>query len=405
MRRKIHLLLLMLLCAMSAGAQKYDVKCLHGDSAKVYEVVEKWYDSSITGKREKSLGAGDNVVFYLKNGEQIDATERFRVSEALSDSHTDYAVFRKNGKQYCVNIENIVFSKSNPSGVEDKLLSRKNHIDHSWQGRLFNSITPYIIIALLFFGVMVLNVLATKNAALKRTARIAIPACILLGTLLEVWAYRVLGTGCFWWCDKARYGFFGSLLRIIPFAIIVFYQIMSIRFYEPVLFGDDFNSDVHDGISVKPALISILIAFPVLIVAAIIEQKAGLNGSFLGELLLAVAFLGSLLLGLAISAKRNIERIGDRKLGLLVTFFTVAYIIGCIVAVWGLVVVVFRLIIQLLVCAAVLVYFLRFMPADMLKSSAPQRTWVDKAGGHHTNEVDRNAANRRIDERRAESGL
>lgn len=40
MKKAINLLMLLLLYVVAASAQKYDVKCLRGDSVAVYDVVE-----------------------------------------------------------------------------------------------------------------------------------------------------------------------------------------------------------------------------------------------------------------------------------------------------------------------------------------------------------------------------
>lgn len=342
MKKAINLLMLLLLYVVAASAQKYDVKCLRGDSVAVYDVVET------IRSEDTYYSKGEKLVFYLHDGEQVEAVDKFYDKGMIdTGSSIGYAVIQKDGKKYCTLSENLVFSKDNPEGVEDKVLTKSDELAHTIQGRIFYSIIPYIIIALLFLGVMVLNILAMRSNKIRSIAVIAIPVCIMLGTLLEIWAYSVLGTNCFWWCDKNRYGFFGSLLRIIPFGLIVFYQVMSIKFYEPVILGEAFDGDVQDGISVKPALISMLAAFPVLIASALICDFLDLGG-WVETFLILVSFLLALGIGVFLSFKRNIDLMKSKKLGILLTLFTIVYILGCIVAVWGLIVVIFKLIIVLM---------------------------------------------------------
>ncbi len=136
---------------------------------------------------------------------------------------------------------------------------------------------------------------------------------------------------------------------------------MSIKFYEPVILGEAFDSDVQDGISVKPALISMLAALPVVIVSALIFEFLGLSG-WVESLLILVSLLLALGIGVFLSLKRNIELMKSKKLGILLTLFTIVYILGCIVAVWGLVVVIFKLIIQILIVGGIICFVLYAMP-------------------------------------------
>lgn len=380
MKKTVSLMLLLLAFAITASAQKYEIECLRGDSTAVMNVKEE-YKSPVEGEPKKLFYKTDEqVVYYLHDGDVIEPIARFDQNAENTLERVDYAVFKKDGKKYCTNIENLVFSEDNPEGAEDKLLYKSEKVHHTFQGQLFYSLTPYIIIALLFLGVMVLNWVAAKGGKCRSFARIAIPVCVMVATLLEVWAYKTIGSDCFWWCSKARYGFFGSLLRVIPFGIIVFYQIMSIKFYEPVLFGDDFDSDLHDGISVKPALFSILGAFPALVVAAIVCTKLKVFG-IAQDIVLTIAFLLALGIGIFISAKRNIERVNNRKLGLLLTAFTIVYILGCVVAVWGLIVVILKLIFQIICIGVVLfgaMYFMSGSGAGPSSSGGGNVTYTTK---------------------------
>ena len=356
MKRAINLLVLLLLCVVTASAQKYDVKCLRGDSVAAYDLIETIHSGNTIYQK------GEKVMFYLHNGEQVEGVDKFYDSGMIHVGNSvGYAVIQKDGKKYCTLSENLVFSEDNPDSVEDKVLTKSDELAQSFQGRIFYSIVPYIIIALLFLCVMVLNIWAMRSNKIRSIAVIAIPVCIMLGTLIEIWAYSVLGSDCFWWCDKNRYGFFGSLLRIIPFGLIVFYQIMSIKFYEPVILGEAFDGDVQDGISVKPALISMLAAFPVLIVAAIVFHFLGVKGT-IGDVLAVVLFFVALGVGILLSLKRNVELMKSKRLGLLLTLFAIVYILGCIVAVWGLILVIFKLIIQILIIGGIICFVLYAMP-------------------------------------------
>ena len=98
-------------------------------------------------------------------------------------------VFVKDGSLYCVSKENVV--PLSGEWKNDKYVRGYEKL-HNGSGRFFMSYTLYLIIVLLFLGVMVLNGLALKLPALLRLARIGIPLFILFG-LIWCWARIVFG--------------------------------------------------------------------------------------------------------------------------------------------------------------------------------------------------------------------
>lgn len=384
--KRLALLLLVILSAFAANAQKYEVECLRGDSVDVIDARMERHN--YTGKRENYYYAGEKVLFRLGNGDIIDAVGKIHGKSSVFNGYSQaYAVFKRDGRLCAVASDNLVFSHLNPSGTKDKILTRRQHVMHTWQGRWFSTYTPYIIIVVLFASVIALNALAARKRRMVTLAKIAIPLCILAGSALEIWAYRVLGTDCFWWCDREHHGFFGSLVRVIPFCIIVFYQIMSIRFYEPLLFGPNFDPDLHDGLSIKPTVISLLGCVPALIAAAMAVDWLGYNNTTIGDAAIIIAFLAALLTGIGISVKRNSEQLGLWS-GLLLTAFGIVYVIGCVVAVWGLVIILFQLIVQVLLVLGLL-FFLSCLPSD-------NGRWRDLNGNYHSTRQEAQCANDNI---------
>ena len=134
------------------------------------------------------------------------------------------------------------------------------------------------------------------------------------------------------------------MLRIVPFLLVVIAQVLSIWWYEGLLFFDD-SSD-SKAIHLKPAVVGMLVCIPATAVFLIISQLAGWKGN-VPEWIAAALFLGILLTGIGIALKRNIKDIGVVK-GILITAFSLIYIIGCFVAIGGLVVAIFQLIFQIL---------------------------------------------------------
>ena len=71
MKKTINLLVLLLLCIVTTSAQKYDVKCLRGDSVAVYDLIETIHTDNTFYKK------GEKVMFYLHNGEQVEGVDKF----------------------------------------------------------------------------------------------------------------------------------------------------------------------------------------------------------------------------------------------------------------------------------------------------------------------------------------
>ena len=153
----------------------------------------------------------------------------------------------------------------------------------------------------------------------------------------------------FWWCDYDRYGFFGSLFRVIPFMIVMVIQLYSIKLYERGLIINDSEYDAESPktISVKPAFISLAVCVPIFLVVVFTMAGLDLQGIWM-DIAGIVAFLGSLGIGVVITLKRNIKAWGAAN-GLWVTIFTIVYCLGCIVAGIGLIVLIFKIIFQMLV--------------------------------------------------------
>ena len=189
--------------------------------------------------------------------------------------------------------------------------------------------------------------LGLKSAAVRRLALYVVPGCILIASLMEVWAYKTLGTDAFWWCSMDNYGFFGSLFRAIPFCIFVAFQLYSIKLYEQMLLADRDNGE---KLSIKPMAISLAICLPLTLVIVFGLAALDFNPT-LRDILSVVAFFVSLGLGVLLSLRKNIKILGSFA-GLAFTIFGIVYILASIVAIIGVAIVIFKIILQLLIIGA-----------------------------------------------------
>lgn len=390
MKKLLQLLLcgiLSVVLSAPAWAQKYVVDDNFADSASVCNIT-----LSKDGKYEM-LG---QEAFKLPMGDAVTV-------ERLLKGQTSDGLIKVNGKEYGISSGYLLFSDENPEGTEDIFGNTRERNNHSWSGKFFATFTPYAIIAILFIVAMAFMFLGMKIESMRRYALFVVPGLILLASLLEIWAYWVLGNDAFWWCDKDKYGFFGSLFRAIPFMLFVAFQLYSFKLYQQLLLGKDSKTKL----SIKPMAISIAICIPVPVAFAVILAILGVRGTFV-DILTVVVFLASFAIGVMISMKKNVSLLG-KTAGLAFTIFGIVYIIGSLVAVWGLVVVIFRLIIQILIICAAIVGVCFAMDkggADSSSSSssgpAPGSTlWIDEDGGRHRSQSAAEEVNKRIAERKA----
>ena len=390
MKKILQLLLcgiLTVVFSAPAMAQKYVVDDNFADSVSVHHI-----SFSKDGNYEQL----DKEAFKLPMGETVTV-------ERLLKGQTAYGLIKMNGKEYGINSYYLLFSDENSKGTEDVFGDTRDRINHSLTGKFFASFTPYAIIAILFLVAMAFMFIGMKIDTMRRYAIFVVPGCILLASLLEIWAYLVLGNNAFWWCDKDKYGFFGSLFRAIPFMLFVAFQLYSFKFYQRLLLGKDSETKL----SIKPMAISIAICIPVPVALAVILAIFGVRGTFV-DILTVVVFLAPFAIGVLISMKKNVSLLG-KMAGLAFTIFGIVYIIGSLVALWGLFVVIFRLIIQILIiCAAILSVGFALDKGGASSSSssssgpAPGSTlWIDEDGGCHRSQSAAEETNKRIAERKS----
>ncbi len=372
---KTIITLLCLCLASPVFAQLYVIDDIFADSAQVFEIrMSKDGKYELLGKEAFKLPMGDTVR-----------------AVRLLENKSNISVVEINGKEYLMKSKMLLFSDTNPADAVDLLGDTRSSANHTAMGRFFATMTPYWAIAILFIVAMLFTFLGLKYNPVANIAVKVVPASILAASILEIWAFAVLKTDAFWWCSPDRFGFFGALLRVIPFLLFVCFQLYCIRPYMHLLTGDEYNN-----LSVKPMILSFGLSIPITIVVSLL--CSGLLGikSPWSEIITAVVFIISIVIGVLISAKRNFEELG-KKQGLLFTIFGIIWAIGSLVAILGVFIVLIQLIIQTLMVAAI-IFFFSFAMKSGAQSSGTQRNIMfrDESGAMHTNFVDRDIANKNI---------
>lgn len=332
-------------------------------SAQIFE-ISKW-------------GSEDVLAFPTQknsNGEWVhDATNAVRFDKGFEfqsvDKQGDYYIFAHEGKFYSIYENNLKFSSKNPDEVENPL-SEKQQKRFTLGGWFYSSMAAvYTMLIVMGFGVIISflyfkGYIDNKGFVLK-----VIPAAILINSLILIYGQLNFGSDIFWWCDYDRYGFFGSLLRVIPFMIVLFVQIISIKVYEIFLF--DGQTEREDGtelkLSIKPAALSLALCLPATIAVAILLSFLNIRGFFMDTITLVV-FFGSLGWGMLKTYRKNVQLFGALN-GLMMTIFSAVYIIGCVIAAIALIVLIFRIIFQILAVLGTLLVLAMVAPKRRFRGS------------------------------------
>ncbi|MBQ8581724.1 MAG: hypothetical protein IJ478_06545 [Alistipes sp.] len=362
----LSLLLLVGVTALSAKEETEEKKYLSDEERtamiqktlaerEVELVIDPWGGSGAECK-ELTRQGGDYVS--LTNSPEV-LFERGYTFKPIAFVDNYRYVFEHEGNYYGAPMSDVLVNQRGDREELAFMIRGKSHQMTSTAGRFYGT-SAALWMMLLVMGaaaVVALFYFLTRSAALRPIVLAVIPASILVFSLIEIYGYIKFGSDIFWWCEYDRYGFFGSLWRVIPFAAMVAAQIYSIKLYERILFrGNDTPDDDERKISLKPAAWSLALCIPVLIVIILILGSMDLENTILMDILGIGGFLTTLGVGLMISFKRNVKSFGPVS-GLWVTIFSIVYIIGCIISAIAMITLIFRIILQILV---VVVTFLIF---------------------------------------------
>ena len=258
----------------------------------------------------------------------------------------------------------------------------------------FGTLTPYLLVVALIVGSVMLSFFHFGNEAIERLFIIVIPVSLATATTLELLALYSVGNNAIWWCDPDRYGFWGGFFRLIPLILILACQVWSLFGYEAFLSKTELLSEKDVTISLKPTFIAMLLALPLAIAVAYVLQWQ----LHVSKIYQEIGFIGTLVIvlviGLGLAVKKNIERFGT-TFGIVITGFTVFYVLGIVAVIWLLIVGIIQMIFQevFILGISVLFLFKSGILDDMTKMYKPT-VFYDKHGGKHINGADADAYNR-----------
>ena len=315
----------------ASGLTQYIVSPTIRDSVYCTRVVRDRKEASGWKPRDSADG------IYLADGELVDSVPQ-------SYDRRNF-VFMSHGKYYRVSRSHLVWSRTNrPTAAHGLTLHERDY--NNRVSAFFATTGPcWTIIILLFMAFAIcLSGMRFGIRPVREAGLLVVPLCLLAVALIEIYWYKTMGAGAFWWCDYDRYGFFGSLLRVIPFLIVVALQLFSIKWYEQLLCWETREeSEIH----IKPAVIGIIVSFPTLIVYFLVTQLGFHWKGETAEMVGVLIFLLIILAGIIRTFALNIRDFGALR-GSLISAFILVYAVSCIVAVIALIIVIVRILLVVL---------------------------------------------------------
>lgn len=372
MKRLYLLLITLSLFQVTASAQKFQVDHLFRDSVSVRQMTLTETDW---------VEADGSPKMMLPDGYEFESID--------IDPDESRIIFAIDGKYYRIPFGNVRFSKDNPKDVSNPL-PPKTVRSHSALAHFFATLTPYIIIVLLIAGGMATGMAGLRIRSLKKPATVILPACLAAASLIEVLAFFMIGDDMVWWCDDDLQGFWGALVGAIPFTAVILMQFYSMKLYSTLIFGDQsgLDEDQRKKISLKPVAWGIGLLLPVTFVLMLIMGLAGIEGTFPDMIALLVAVAISAIL-IAKGFRENIRTFGAGN-GIAASVFSIVYLLGLIISAVLLVIVIFKIILQIIIMAALAVGCL-FCISLMSKDSAsgsPQMMYHAKDGTRYQYSAD-----------------
>ncbi len=379
--KKFALIISLLLCCVSgAMAQKYVIDYYLSDSVEAKTITLK---KNSDGER---LERADSVAFCLYNGDVIEVTRTMN-----NEKH--YAVFIRDGKEYAIDKDYLLFADDNAEGVADLFGDTRSEKGHSAMAHFCSSTAFLWTVSLALVLAMVLIGLGLVIPVFRPIGLIGVPVLMTIATILEFSALCYIGNDAFWWCDPERYGFWGSMWRLLPYVIFVCFQIYLIWLYAKLITKNKKNEEGEEKtLSLKPIAIAVGLSIPLTIVVCIILSMTVGKAS---DSAVILSFLGTLSAGLVWAGRKNVKEIGLIPT-IIFSIFSVVYFFGVLVMIYGIILIVYKMIMQVILYLLFPVALAIASKLKMGEGSSKPMTFRDDWGREHVSGVARDEANKKI---------
>lgn len=260
---------------------------------------------------------------------------------------------------------------------------------------LTSSTLPFWFVFIIVAAAFGLTLLYMKGGSKSSKLLFASAGCMLAATILEIVIYSVLGGNSLWWCTSDKYGFFMKLVRLIPFALFIAFQILQVFFFKGAV-----EEHIGKKLAIKSTFICLILTFPVALVLSIILGVAGVSNETL-NVVVSIVFFALVLGGIGWALMRNVRTAGWRQ-GAAFTAFSVVCVVAVCLAVFLFIVALIELFLQILTASVIVIagiYAYSLMSKGQ-QVEQPKMMFRDKDGHLHVDSISRDNADKKIDERR-----
>lgn len=239
MKKQLISIIAIFIATISCYSHKYIVDFYRGDSIEINNILINHDKTECAGAEVAKIAIGDTIT----------------VTRCLT-GNSSLAAFKLHDQEFCISSGNLIFCHTNKEGVKDIFGEERDMSMHTETAHFFGTMLPYWLICICFAMSFLLTLLGYKIPSLRKIVLIMIPIFILGGSVIEIWAIITIESEAFWWCDKDVYGFWGSLIRLVPFVAIVLFQFWSFFLYKAMIECDH----PHAELSIKPIVIRLSLA-------------------------------------------------------------------------------------------------------------------------------------------------
>lgn len=364
--RILALALLVLSLSYKVSAQYvYVVDALSQDSTNLYPYDAKWNDDWVhLGDKLGALPNGTEVtIAYADTVPHLayfKSLKKKMWSKGNDEYKQDVIAVSYGGTKYLVAAKDLMLSPNDTTGTKDFINKGNNR--HTFWGRFYSTLTPYIAIFLLLLAATVLAMLIGKERP-RLIPTILVPVCMLLAIALEMVGVFMLGSDVLWWLDRDVIKGGTVIFRLVLFGVAFILQIFSMRLYKNGVIG--YVQDPEKKLVVKRPIIGALIGVILLVlsvVAAMIWREDATTCLTVGAILLGL----SVLIGIISTAVVNIRAVGLGG-GIAFTLFAVIWGIGLVTALVLLIIGFVNVFMEMLITIAggivILFFGSKFIPA------------------------------------------
>lgn len=414
MKRLFTLVLLIGAVLTASATSVYLTKSQAGNDAvsayrygHPHEGDPKWqgildiYADSVMVPNGESIALTDTLTYAgTLPGREGDGFSQYIIGAHYAPGATRFIIANWQGQSLAFDVHDLQFSESqSDKGAKNYLYKFEDH--RSLNQRFWGTRVPCTaIFILLILSILCIAIADFLNVpAFSKIMLITSGALTLLVAIFELEGFFTVHDDIFWWISISKVGLWKAILGLIPLLLAALMQFGGVWYFSKVMTKQFGSAD--KPVSVVPLLKTMGYTLGGMFLFEIINGMT-LHWSWLNTII-EVGALVFILYYIYRSMNKWRESLGH-IMGIVFTAYAVVWAFSSVIAVLFYVIGFLQVIVPILVtaAAAVLGWFLLNHVFSFKPSSSPMK-FQDKDGHWHTLGSARDEANRKIDERRANS--